>query len=98
MLAVTRQSPRDLQDEERGGAFTLEWRDDPYSVDLSREFRDVLFNASGRCEGVACLEPDGCRRDAFGRWIVDASGQACIIGRRVGVRGMRRGTTRSSQS
>jgi hypothetical protein len=33
------------QEEFRGGVYTLEWRDDPYSVDLASEFREVLFGS-----------------------------------------------------
>jgi len=31
------------QEDFLGGVYTLEWRDDPYSVDLANEFREVLF-------------------------------------------------------
>src|SRR5262249_10560320 len=35
----------DQADESRRAqVFTLQWRDDPYSVDLANQFKDVLFN------------------------------------------------------
>jgi hypothetical protein len=33
------------QQEVLGGVYTLEWRDDPYSVDLAQEFRELLFGS-----------------------------------------------------
>ncbi len=47
---------------------------------------DVLTDADGRVSGLVYRDPDGQKRQAYSRFVIDASGAAGTLGARVGTR------------
>ena len=48
--------------------------------------RELLFDENNKCIGVAVSTTEGNSARIYAPWIVDASGQSCIIGRKLNLR------------